>query len=484
MTSRQAGFRKVAMVSSSEEWVIRGTIESDLFPELTFTPIMKTLMKLRGLRDPGEVIDYLYPSLGNLRDPRDMRGMLPACERTACAIETGETIGVFTDYDVDGVCSAALLHRFFLRIGAPSPVVFIPDRTRDGYGLNARGIAALHAQGVSLLITADCGSNAYDEVEQAKELGIDVIITDHHEPGQHLPRALALINPKQPGCPFGDEDLCGAGVVFHFIVALRAVLRERGWKELPNLRQDLDLVAMATVADVVALSGINRILVKEGLAVLNTSEGVGLPVLARVAGIHHEVYAKDIGFILGPRINAAGRVASAERALDLLITEDERTAYGIANELHLLNRRRQATEQRVLREALAMIGEGDHTGSVIVAAGTDWHLGVIGIVASRLASLFDRPAIVITITDGVGKGSGRSVAGIDLHAALSEVSAHLLAFGSAFGSQAPWASSAPAWHPRHAAFIVPPALAEPTWWAKWHEEQSGARCSPRARAVP
>ncbi len=419
----------MAMVCISLEWLIRGQVDQGILPGLKFSPVFKALMHLRGMASPDDAMSFLSPNLGQLRDPRTMKDMDTACVRIAQAIENREPIGVFTDYDVDGVCSAALIHRFLTGVGQTPPAVFIPDRTSDGYGLNSRGIDELHRQGVTLLITADCGITAYKEVEHAKALGMDVIITDHHEPGNDTPAALSVINPKQPECPFYGEDLCGAGVVFHLIVALRALLRDRGMQELPNLRDELDLVALATVTDVVSVSGINRILVKEGLNVLNTGGRPGISALARISGVKQEVFARDIGFLLGPRINAAGRVADARKAFELLTTDDEKRAQNLARELDGFNRHRQIQEQKVLKETLLMLEGGAHIGNVIVVAGTNWHLGVIGIVASRLTSIFSRPAIVISITDGVGIGSGRSVPGVDLHTAVSRVSELLNDFG-------------------------------------------------------
>lgn len=413
------------MLSPSSAWIIKGQLDKGALPGLSFSHVFRTLVRMRGLQTSEEIMRFITPRLNDLRDPRLMLGMQPACVRIGEALARGERIGVFTDYDVDGVCSAALIHRFMVKMGFEPPVIFIPDRAMDGYGLNERGIDALHAQGATLLITADCGITSVREVAYAVSLGMDVIITDHHEPEGALPKAFCVINPKQPACPFFGEDLCGAGVVFHLIVALRAHLRECGYTELPNLREDLDLVAMATVADVVALSGINRILVKEGLNVLNTAGRVGISALAKVSGLNHTVLAHDLGYILGPRINAAGRVSDARKALDLLTTEDADKAHHIATELHVLNRQRQTEEQKVVKEAISMLEQDGHLPPAIAVAGTNWHTGVIGIVASRLAERFARPALVISIVDGVGKGSGRSVEGIDLHAALSDC-AHLL----------------------------------------------------------
>jgi single-stranded-DNA-specific exonuclease len=345
------------------------------------------------------------------------------------AIHAQETIGVFTDYDVDGVCSAALIHRFLTGIGCKPPVVFIPDRINDGYGLNMRGIDELYSQGATLLVTADCGITALEEVRYANTLGMDVIITDHHEVDEKLPEAHAVINPKQTDCLFSGEDLCGAGVVFHLIVALRSLLREQGVENLPNLKDELDIVAMATVADAVALSGLNRILVKEGLSVLNSALRVGFSALVKVAGIKKELISRDLGFILGPRINAAGRISDARKAFDLLITDDAGHAHLLAQELDTLNRKRQIHEQKVLEMALQQLKDHPCPGNVTIVCGRDWHIGVLGIVASRLVSLFSRPALVISIMDGLGTGSGRSMVGIDLHSALAQASGLLNSFG-------------------------------------------------------
>ncbi|MFY9399218.1 MAG: single-stranded-DNA-specific exonuclease RecJ [Desulfomonilia bacterium] len=418
------------MVCVSQEWIVRGRIDPHALSDLKFSPVFRSLMQARGLRTSDDALNFLSPNLGQLKDPWGMKNMRSACERILAALENKETIGIFTDYDVDGVCSAALFQRFLINIGARASEVFIPDRIIDGYGLNTRGIDELKAKGVTLLITADCGITAVREVEYARSLGMDVIVTDHHVMGDELPDAHSILNPKQSDCPFFGEDLCGAGVIFHLIVALRSLLRSRGVQNLPNLRDELDLVAMATIADAVSLSGINRVMVKEGMSILNNSGRIGLAALARVSGIDRELLSRDIGYILGPRINAAGRLSDARKAFDLLITEDEAIARKLACELDDLNRRRQVQEQQVLNEALCMLEEnGSHLGNVIVVAGTDWHTGVIGIVASRIASLFSRPAIVISLLDGVGIGSGRSVAGIDLHAAVSQVSEYLNDFG-------------------------------------------------------
>ncbi|HQI00441.1 MAG TPA: single-stranded-DNA-specific exonuclease RecJ [Deltaproteobacteria bacterium] len=417
------------MVCLPREWIIKGRVDKSALPDLKFTPAFRSLMKIRGLDTSGDVLNFLCPNLGQLRDPRAMKNMEKACGRILLAIEKKEKIGLFTDYDVDGVCSAVLIQRFLINVGCEPPAVFIPDRAGDGYGLNVRGIDELHRKGVSLLITADCGITAVEEVGHARSLGMDVIVTDHHEPGAVTPDAYCILNPKQADCPFFGEDLCGAGVVFHLIVALRSRLRDKGIDCLPNLKEELDLVAMATIADAVSLSGINRILVKEGLTILNASGRVGLAALARVSGINRELFTRDIGYILGPRINAAGRLSDARKAFDLLITEDEAKALALARELNELNRCRQMEEQQVLSEALGQLESAPPLENVVVVQGANWHTGVIGIVASRLSAIFSRPAIVISVSDGIGIGSGRSVSGVDLYGAVSKISDHLNDFG-------------------------------------------------------
>ncbi|HVN72845.1 MAG TPA: single-stranded-DNA-specific exonuclease RecJ [Desulfomonilia bacterium] len=409
--------------------MIRGHVDDNALPGLKFTSAFRSLVRARGMVNQTDVLNFLIPNLGQLRDPRTMKGIRKACERIIRAIDHKEPIGVFSDYDVDGVCSAALIHRFLTAVGCNPPVIFIPDRVTDGYGLNRRGIDDLHAQGVSLLITADCGITAADEVSYANSLGMDVIVTDHHEVDDMIPDAYSLINPKQSDCLFFGEDLCGAGVVFHLIVALRSLLRERGVQGLPNLKDELDIVAMATVADAVSLSGVNRILVKEGLNVMNSTLRVGISALVKVAGIKKEVISRDLGFILGPRINAAGRISDARKAFDLLTTDDEKHAHELAQELDGLNRKRQIQEQNVLEMALKQLKDQPPLENVTVVWGRDWHIGVLGIVASRLVSLFSRPAVVISFMDGIGIGSGRSLVGIDLHRALGTTNGLLCSFG-------------------------------------------------------
>ncbi|HOJ14298.1 MAG TPA: single-stranded-DNA-specific exonuclease RecJ [Deltaproteobacteria bacterium] len=417
------------MVRVARSWVIRGGVDEEALKSLNFTAAFRSLMKIRGMVDPDQVMGFLTPNLGQLRDPVDMKGVAEACDRIVRALERDETIGVFTDYDVDGVSSAVLIHRFLVGVGAKPPMVFIPDRSSDGYGLNRRGIDELAARGVSLLITADCGVCSREEVAYARFLGMDVIVTDHHEPDGDVPDACAVINPKQNDCLFFGEDLCGAGVVFHLIIALRKALRERGHTALPNLKEELDIVAMATVADAVSLSGVNRILVKEGLTVINSRSRAGISALAEVAGLRKGLLTRDLGFVIGPRINAAGRIADARKAFDLLTTDDAGVARRLALELDSLNRSRQAHEQKVLEDALNMLRDNPPHPRVALVWGEGWHVGVLGIVASRLAAILSRPAIVISVSGAQGTGSGRSVAGVDLHRALGSVSSLLNTFG-------------------------------------------------------
>jgi single-stranded-DNA-specific exonuclease len=358
-----------------------------------------------------------------------MKGMDEACQRIMKAIDTAETIGVFSDYDVDGVCSAALIHRFLVGVGCKPPVIFIPDRTSDGYGLNTRGIDELHGLGVTLMLTADCGITAREEVGYANSLGMDVIVTDHHEVDQQVPDACSVINPKQSDCLFFGEDLCGAGVVFHLIVALRAHLRERGIANLPNLKEELDIVAMATVADAVALSGLNRVLVKEGLAVLNSTLRWGSQPWSRWQAFEKNSYRGISAISSAPGSMPQAVLRMPGRPLTCSRPMMPARAHLLAQELDSLNRQRQVHEQRVLGLALGQLRNSSPPANVIVAWGRDWHIGVLGIVASRLASLYSRPALVISVMDGIGIGSGRSIPGVDLHGALARASSLLNTFG-------------------------------------------------------
>ena len=365
---------------------------------------------------------FLNPTLrALLPDPSHLRDMERAAERLAAAIEAGETIGIFGDYDVDGATSAALLIRFFRAVGAASEV-HIPDRAREGYGPNLPALQGLKARGARCVVTVDCGTSAFDVLEQAKAAGLDIIVVDHHIAEPRLPAAFALINPNRLDEDSPHHQLAAVGVAYLLIVALNRTLRVKGWyrtRPEPDLLAWLDLVALGTVADVVPLTGLNRALVAQGLKVMARRGNLGLATLADVARIDSRPSAYHLGFVVGPRINAGGRVGQSDLGVRLLGTEDPGEATALALRLDALNTERQAIEAAVLEAAIEQVEtRGIGNAPVVVAAAEGWHQGVIGIVASRLKERFGRPAAVVAINGGIAKGSCRSIAGIDIGAAI------------------------------------------------------------------
>lgn len=389
------------------------------------TPILAA----RGITDAQKQALFLAPSLRALADPAGIADMQPAIERILLAQKRNERITIYGDYDVDGVVSSAVLLEFFAAAQMQADF-YIPDRRAEGYGLNADAVARL-AGSCDLLLTVDCGSTSHAEIAVAKAHGLDVIVIDHHQVGASLPEALALLNPHRPDCAFADKDLCAAGVAFMLVVALRRAMREQA-PESPGALMDvrclLDMVAVATVADMVPLQGLNRILVACGLQRLRSTPRPGLLALLEVAGIDKtQVQSSDLGFRLGPRINARGRLDHAGLAVELMRAADLAEARPMAQVLDAANVARRHLEGETLRQAVARVQEDNLTEhAALVVADASWHPGVLGLVASRLVQRFHRPAVVIG--EG-GKGSGRSVEGLDLHACLSACHAQLLRFG-------------------------------------------------------
>lgn len=366
---------------------------------------------------------YLNPSLREeMPDPSTLVDMDRAADRLAAAIMAGERCGVFGDYDVDGACGAAILKRYFDAIGAPLDV-YLPDRILEGYGPTIEAFRALKDGGVRLIITVDCGAAAHDAINLAASDGVEIIVLDHHQMDGPPPiGALAVVNPNRPDDRSGLQDLSAAGVVFMSIVALNRALRRAGWfkeRPEPDLFQFLDLAALGLVCDVMPMTGLARVMTAQGLKALDRGGNPGLVELGRRAGIAGKSTAYDLGFMLGPRINAAGRIGHARLAFELLTTGDNARRALLAEKLHVMNAERQQVERDVLQAALADIEQRDLARHpVIVAAGEGWHPGVIGIVAGRVKDQFDRPAIVIGVDGGVGKGSARSLPGVDIGAAF------------------------------------------------------------------
>ena len=420
--------------------------EADLLAAaLGLRPAVGRALWARGLRDAASAGRFLAPQLASLPDPFGLKGIEAAVARMQKALEGREAICVYGDYDVDGVTSTALLVSTLRRFAgcAPGPAAparvdfYVPHRLVEGYGLNHAAMETLAGRGVRLLVSADCGVTAVSEIDAAARLGLDVVVIDHHTSAQTsegLPRAVAILNPHQPGCTFPGRELAAVGVAFHLLLALRKRLREAGWfaqKAEPNLKAALDLVALGTIADVVPLTGPNRVLVHFGLLELAKGDRPGVLALKAVAGLAGAVTAGDVGFKLGPRINAAGRLADASVGVRLLLTEDLAEARRLAEQLDRANGERQELQTRIAAEAIERaqaLGPPEERRSLLVSA-PNWHAGVVGIVAARLVERFHRPALVLAEDGDTAKGSGRSVEGFHLYDALAACAPVLQKFG-------------------------------------------------------
>lgn len=386
--------------------------------------IVTQLLLARGV-ERGDLARHRNPTLRDfLPDPSELRDMDAAADRLAQAVMTGETVTIYGDYDVDGATSAALLVRLLRMLGHDARY-YIPDRLLEGYGPSGAALVRLAEEGSSLIVTVDCGAMAHEALAMAHDAGVDVIVVDHHKCAAELPRAAAMVNPNRL-----DEGAVGAshghlaavGVAFLLAIATVRVLRRRGWFETraePSLFALLDLVALGTVADVAALHGLNRALVAQGLKVMARRENIGMAALIDASRLTRAPLCSDLGFALGPRINAGGRVGEATLGVRLLTTEDAGEAAAIAAQLSVLNDERRAIEQAVQEAAEAQL-PAQHNRAVLVLAGRGWHPGVIGIVAGRIKEKTGKPAIVIAADgdSGIGKGSGRSIPGVDLGAAI------------------------------------------------------------------
>jgi len=367
------------------------------------------------------VSEHIAPTLRTmLPEPYTLTDMEPAAERIADAVERAENVAIFGDYDVDGATSSAVLGSLLRAGGAPFSI-YIPDRIFEGYGPNTEAIRGLHEGGAKLLVTVDCGTTSHGPLAEARALGMDVVVLDHHQVGDTLPEVNALVNPNRADDISGQGHMAAVGVVFLTVVAVNRVLRRRGFwtaeRPEPDLLGLLDLVALGTVADVVPLKGVNRAFVAKGLTAFAQRRRPGLRALADVARLDGPPSNYHLGFLIGPRINAGGRIGRADLGARLLLCEDDLEAQALAAELDRLNSERRAVEQATLAEAEAQFLGGDEP--VIVASGAGWHPGVVGLVAARLKERGNRPAFAIAVdANGVGTGSGRSLAGVDLGAAV------------------------------------------------------------------
>ncbi len=415
-------------------------------------PVARVLLN-RGISGVEDAVKFLKCDIKDLLPPEDMKDMDRVVERVIQAIKNKEVIFIYGDYDVDGITSISILLNFFRHLKM-EVFYYIPDRQSEGYGLNKDAIDKIVLEGAKLIITVDCGISAREEIAYArKKYNIDIIVIDHHRVVGDLPDAYAILDPYRDDCGFQFKPLAAVGVVFYFLIALRKKLRESGLfsiSDQPNLKEYLDLVALGTVADIMPLKGENRILVKHGLKVLNKNKRIGLSQLVQsCAGKYEKISSKEISYRIAPRLNAAGRIEDPRYAVQLLTTDDPDVAKKLVSELNNHNAKRQKIEEEIFRQALDQIEKmgignargvgpvvkGENTDSVLeqrsslVLASENWHIGVIGIVASRISRKFNKPTILFSIRDGIAKGSGRSVGSFDLIEGIKKCSDYLLEYG-------------------------------------------------------
>jgi len=399
--------------------------QDELASSLKISKIMAQLLANRGMPDTASAMDFMKSSLSSCHDPFLLKDMAKAVSRIKDAISRSEKILVYGDYDVDGITSVTIVYTALKKLGA-SVESYIPNRVEEGYGLNLAAIKKAHRDGFSLIVTVDCGITSFKEVEYASSMGIDVVVTDHHEVLiEKIPKACAVIDPLQKDCPYPFKHLAGVGIAYKLAKAL--------YDGTEFFAEDfLDLVSLGTVADIAPLVGENRILAKMGLVEMNKRERIGLSALMDVGGLSgKEIISGHIGFILGPRINAMGRIGSAKVSLDLLLSDNKEEAARIAKLLDTENRSRQKIEAAILQDALSKVEREVNFKhhKVIVLAGENWHPGVIGIVASRIADRFYRPTILISLDGKTAKGSGRSIDGFHLFEYLLRSKDTLMGFG-------------------------------------------------------
>jgi single-stranded-DNA-specific exonuclease len=397
---------------------------------LNVPALIARILYARGIRTPKDAETFLHPTLDGLSDPLLLPDVEKGVLRTMRAIARKEVIGLFGDYDADGITSLALMVNFFRQLGI-NPITYIPDR-KEGYGLNRPALEALKEKGVTFLVCLDCGSTNVEEIRHGNRLAMDTVVIDHHEMGEELPPALAVINPKREGSVFPTRDLAACGVTFFFIMALRRYMMNAGQlKEKINLKRELDIAAIGTMGDMVPLTKDNRIMTRFGMDLMRRSPRPWLKSFFKkniIAKGKIDEYA--LSFIITPRINAAGRVSRPEKSLQFLICEDECESEALLKTLHDANRERQGKEQEVTRQAVDMVHKNGLSGkNGIVLFKEGWHVGVIGIVAQKLAEMFGKPSIVITEVDGICKGSGRGGDGMDLYETIASLAPLLLRFG-------------------------------------------------------
>ncbi len=421
-----------------KEAEVNEELERDLSTLAGITPTMARLLARRGV-ERGEVESYFSPSLSRLADPFALPDMDRAVSRVVDGIRRKDRILVHGDYDADGITACALLLKFFKDIRYPVDA-YLPNRLEEGHGIGSQAVDLCVERGINLVITVDCGITSFDGVERLREKGIEVIVLDHHTPSDHLPAAYAIVDPKLPNSRFEDPDIAGVGVAFFFLLALRKVLRERGFFTSavpePNLGRYLGLVALGTVADIVPLRRQNRILVAKGLGVLERGVDPGIMALKVKSGLSdREIGVGQVAFGLGPRINAAGRLGMPQSGLNLLLSESMEECIGLAAEIERCNQRRQSIEESIFREASSIVESlGVEDRYSIVLAGDGWHSGVVGIVASRIVEMWNRPVVILCREGELARGSARGIKNFNMLSALDEVADCLLTYGGHSGA--------------------------------------------------
>lgn len=405
----------------NKRWLIPETLDTRSI-DIEVSPIIVKILMKRGYKTKEDIYNFLHPDVQNLHSPFLMRDMERAVEKILKAVKNRKKILIYGDYDVDGVTGTSLLVRFLRQISA-NVCYYIPHRRKEGYGLSLEGIRYAKKHSVDLIITVDCGSGAIEIIEEVLRAGMDIVVTDHHSSSKNLPTSVPLLNPLFDDYPF--KDLSGCGVVFKFTQGIA----EKVGLSIRELFWELDLVALATVCDVVPLIGENRIFVKHGMRCIQKTENKGVRALLAVSGLEgKEIDSYHLGFVLGPRINAQGRLKDAGIVVRLFTTDDEEEALKIAEKLSLENRKRIEIEKSIIEDAESVAERMKESYGYVINR-EDWHPGVIGIAASRIAERFYRPTVLISIADGVGKGSGRSIPEFHLYNALEECSDLFLSFG-------------------------------------------------------
>jgi single-stranded-DNA-specific exonuclease len=420
------------------KWKLKETgdknVEYLLSKEFGIHAIISQILVSRGILDIETARRYLHPSLNDLHSPFLMQDMKKGVSRLLKAIHDHEEIIIYGDYDADGITSVVILYKFIKEI-TPHINYYIPDRVQEGYGLKIPAIDKFKNNNVKLLITVDCGISDVEQIAYAQSIGIDTIVLDHHEISGPLPPAVASINPNREDCSFPFKGLAGVGIAYNFLIALRGSLNKEGfWKDRnhPNLKEYLDIVTLGTIGDMAPLIDENRIFAKIGLELITESQRPGIKALKEVSGVDNQpIDSFKASFSLIPRINAAGRIASAMDAVKLLLSDDMAEARMLAEKLDSYNRNRQLMEKKILNEILERINNNSAIEKMnsFVFASDKWHPGVIGIVASRLVELFNRPAFVISLNNGVGKGSGRSVSDFNIYKGIQQCAPLLLSYG-------------------------------------------------------